>query len=112
MNAVPDLMLLIDGVPSASTQIREAKKEHPSGKAFRKHQPHGSDSEEDHTDVSISETEKNSPSKSNSNVKSLESLGLHSVTQAAVIYDPKKRDPQYANAECSGLWELVRYSHL
>jgi CBF/Mak21 family len=27
-------------------------------------------------------------------------------------YDPHKREPQYAHAQSSALWELVRYSTL
>jgi ribosome biogenesis protein MAK21 len=35
----------------------------------------------------------------------------NSKAAASNAYDGKKREPQYANAESSCLWELVRRSH-
>lgn len=59
------------------------------------------DEEENHDNV-LGSTSKRSASPSGTNPKP-----SGSSDQPFVTYDPKKRDPQYANAEYAGLWELV-----
>ncbi|GJJ14710.1 hypothetical protein Clacol_008977 [Clathrus columnatus] len=107
MGFVPGLTLLLDEVHSAGIQIRETSSAKTSNKLNGARRSKESETEEDQEETSNSNLEGMSKDAPSPNKTSAEVLEGSSSTPPAVTYDPKKRDPQYANAQYSSLWELI-----